>query len=235
MDISHPCAAQAPESPEPAPLWLFCRLCDLAIVCGDVGLAKDVAIVACNKWKNAVAWVYAARAFLLLHNFAEAETALAEANIRNPDSPDIWGYLVLANLGQYVLGDASRIDQAAKCLDQARNLFLNDGNILTDVGVAFSKVDRLTLAADVLKTASELPYGAFTKHAKLALARVLAKQNRLVEACDEYATLLTTAKDDEAPVLEAELAPLLHVLGKDLKEADLLDDAADAAEDAPFP
>ncbi|KAH8056881.1 hypothetical protein JL722_7101 [Aureococcus anophagefferens] len=170
----------APESPEPAPLWLFCRVCDLAILQGDLDLAKD---------------------------HAEAEAALTEANIRNPDSAETWGYLVLANLGQYVLGDSKRIDQAASCLDQAKNLFLDDGNILTDVGVAFAEVDRLTVAAEVLAAAAALPYGDFTKHAKLALARVLAKQNKVVEATDEYASLLGTATGDEAAILKAELAP----------------------------
>ena len=206
----------APESPEPAPLWLFCRVCDLAILQGDLDLAKDVAIIACQRGKNAVPWIMAARAFILLGEHAEAEAALTEANIRNPDSAETWGYLVLANLGQYVLGDSKRIDQAASCLDQAKNLFLDDGNILTDVGVAFAEVDRLTLAAEVLATAAALPYGDFTKHAKLALARVLAKQNKVVEATDEYASLLGTATGDEAAILKAELAPLLAVLGKPL-------------------
>ena len=206
----------APESPEPAPLWLFCRVCDLAILQGDLDLAKDVAIIACQRGKNAVPWIMAARAFILLGEHAEAEAALTEANIRNPDSAETWGYLVLANLGQYVLGDSKRIDQAASCLDQAKNLFLDDGNILTDVGVAFAEVDRLTVAAEVLAAAAALPYGDFTKHAKLALARVLAKQNKVVEATDEYASLLGTATGDEAAILKAELAPLLAVLGKPL-------------------
>ena len=52
--------------------------------------------------------------------------------------------------------------------------------------------------------------------AKLALARVLAKQNKVVEATDEYASLLGTATGDEAAILKAELAPLLAVLGKPL-------------------
>ena len=72
------------------------------------------------------------------------------------------------------------------------------------------------MAAEVLATAAALPYGDFTKHAKLALARVLAKQNKVVEATDEYASLLGTATGDEAAILKAELAPLLAVLGKPL-------------------
>ena len=147
-------------------------------------------------------------------NPKDAETALEEANVLDPASAACWGYLALANLRQYDLGDDARVDRAAACVEHATQLELADGNLLTDVGVAFAAVDRLTVAVDVLRRAVALPFGGFTKHARLALARAYAKGRRHVEATDEYATLLAVAGDAEAGVLRAEMEPILKVLGK---------------------
>ena len=154
------------------------------------------------------------RALLADGNPKDAETALEEANVLDPASAACWGYLALANLRQYDLGDDARVDRAAACVEHATQLGLADGNLLTDVGVAFAAVDRLTVAVDVLRRAVALPFGGFTKHARLALARAYAKGRRHVEATDEYATLLAVAGDAEAGVLRAEMEPILKVLGK---------------------
>mgnify|MGYP003731153869 CR=1 FL=1 len=73
---------------------------------------------------------------------------------------------------------------------------------------------RPSEVVDVLRRAVALPFGGFTKHARLALARAYAKGRRHVEATDEYATLLAVAGDAEAGVLRAEMEPILKVLGK---------------------
>ena len=98
---------------------------------------------------------------------------------------------------------------------QAIQLGIADGNVMTDVGVEFVKVDRRETAADVLRRASEL-VGPHTAHAKLALARCYVRQNAHLEAADIYTELLETATGDEAALLEKELKPVIHYLGKDL-------------------
>mmetsp|Transcript_24681 Transcript_24681/g.74081 ORF Transcript_24681/g.74081 Transcript_24681/m.74081 type:complete len:589 (-) Transcript_24681:22-1788(-) len=166
------------------------------------------------------AWKSAARAFLVLKQFADAEEALQEANVLDPTDAACWGYLALANLGQYELGHAERIDQAAKCLECAIQLRIADGPVMTDIGVELAKVDRLSLAADVLQRAAELKPGPHTAHAKLALARTYVKQNAHVEAADIYAELLETAEGDEAALLEKELAPIISILGRNIEGVD---------------
>ena len=182
---------------------------------GQDGLRAGRRLAACDRHATrAAAWRGAARALLADGNPKDAETALEEANVLDPASAACWGYLALANLRQYDLGDDARVDRAAACVEHATQLGLADGNLLTDVGVAFAAVDRLTVAVDVLRRAVALPFGGFTKHARLALARAYAKGRRHVEATDEYATLLAVAGDAEAGVLRAEMEPILKVLGK---------------------
>ena len=206
---------QHPAHPDPPPLWLFLRVADLCVASGKTDYARDVALAACDRHATrAAAWRGAARALLVDGNPKDAETALEEANVLDPASAACWGYLALANLRQYDLGDDSRVDRAAACAEHATQLGLADGNLMTDVGVAFTAVDRLTVAVDVLQRAVALPFGDFTKHARLALARAYAKGRRLVEATDEYATLLGVAAGAEAGVLRAEMEPILKVLGK---------------------
>ena len=206
---------QHPAHPDPPPLWLFLRVADLCAATGKTDYARDVALAACDRHATrAAAWRGAARALLADGNPKDAETALEEANVLDPASAACWGYLALANLRQYDLGDDARVDRAAACVEHATQLGLADGNLLTDVGVAFAAVDRLTVAVDVLRRAVALPFGGFTKHARLALARAYAKGRRHVEATDEYATLLAVAGDAEAGVLRAEMEPILKVLGK---------------------
>ena len=206
---------QHPAHPDPPPLWLFLRVADLCAATGKTDYARDVALAACDRHATrAAAWRGAARALLADGNPKDAETALEEANVLDPASAACWGYLALANLRQYGLGDDARVDRAAACVEHATQLGLADGNLLTDVGVAFAAVDRLTVAVEVLRRAVALPFGGFTKHARLALARAYAKGRRHVEATDEYATLLAVAGDAEAGVLRAEMEPILKVLGK---------------------
>ena len=48
------------------------------------------------------------------------KTALEEANVLDPASAACWGYLALANLRLYDLGDDARVDRAAACVDPLR-------------------------------------------------------------------------------------------------------------------
>ena len=195
------------------------RVADLAIATDDALLAKGVAVAACQAHApRAAAWRALARACLILKEFADAEQAAEEANVLDPANASCWGYLALANLGQYELGRAARLDRAEKCLEYATQLRLADGPLMVETGRAFAEVDRLTAAESVLKAATELPFGPHSSHARLALARVYARQNAHVEAADEYATLLAVAEGADAELLRAEVEPVLSKLGHSFRE-----------------
>ena len=207
---------------EPPPLWVSCRLGELCLSLGELALATDVYLQACRTWTTAAAaWRGAGRALLAQNEFAQAEDALAESNARNRREPATWALLALANLGQYELGDSSRVKVAAQCLEQATNLGLSCSRLLARMGVAFAAVDKLALAVDLLKraVATEPDAAALAPpgqvRPRLELARALAKQNALIEATDQYAALLQEPDADETQ-LKHELAPLLAKLGKSI-------------------
>ncbi|KAJ1463181.1 hypothetical protein M885DRAFT_504764 [Pelagophyceae sp. CCMP2097] len=203
-----------------APLWLSVAVGDASLALGDADLAAQVYLGACRAHASAAAWRGAGRALLARGDYADAERALGEANVRDKRDAATWAYLALANLGQYTLGDSARIDEAAAAVAVAERLDLVDAQLLCEVALEFTKVDRDAVSARLLRRAvAAAPTHKAARQPRRLLARALAKQCALVDAAAEYAALLEDAADAaDAESLRIELAPILAKLGKSLSQ-----------------
>ena len=85
-----------------------------------------------------------------LGKYAEAEDALAEANILNNQNPQIWGYLALLCLQSAT----PRVEEADQSLNQATRLGLGDPTLLERIGASYAALGCYRQAESTLRRAT---------------------------------------------------------------------------------
>ena len=115
-----------------------------------------------------------------LEKFGDAECALQEANVRNNQAAQVWGYMCLLCLQA---GEA-RIKQADRARNVAERLGLKDPQLLRELGNVYTSADRLETAEALFRRS--LALDETNAHTRRRLADVLSAQNAVADAVNEY-------------------------------------------------
>jgi len=202
------------------PLRLLVRLGALYLAMGRFQDAKQHFIGGSEAWQTCSMWLGVGVALLRLEAFGDAECALQEALVRNNQSAPAWGYscLLCLNAGE------SRLSQADRAREVAERLDLKDPTLLRELGNAYTSADRLETAEALFRRSLAQDDG--NVHTRRRLADVLAAQNAVADAVNEYIAIVDAfkakaasgefAKDDRAEVLVAigQSKQLLKTLGR---------------------
>eukprot|EP00297_Palpitomonas_bilix_P001307 CAMPEP_0113883708 /NCGR_PEP_ID=MMETSP0780_2-20120614/9773_1 /TAXON_ID=652834 /ORGANISM="Palpitomonas bilix" /LENGTH=1137 /DNA_ID=CAMNT_0000871089 /DNA_START=112 /DNA_END=3525 /DNA_ORIENTATION=+ /assembly_acc=CAM_ASM_000599 len=155
--------------------------------------AEEIYVKLCTIKPTATSWLGVGRCLLEKGDRAEAEEALAEANILNNRNPLVWGYLALLCLQD------NRLDEADACIKEGLRLGLSDDVVLRRLGEVYMDLGRHAVAEQTLKKA--LAFGEDIS-TRVALGRALLEQNKLSEAEQNFASVV------EAPDTEGSSAEL---------------------------
>ncbi|KAI9002325.1 hypothetical protein BC832DRAFT_114900 [Gaertneriomyces semiglobifer] len=113
-------------------------------------MAKSMFLRASSVSPTSASWLGVGRACLVMHNYDEAEDALAEANVLNNRHADVWAYLALLNL------KLNRQFEANQCIGQALRLGVKNAGVLSVVGQEFLQKDDRRAASECLRMCLEI-------------------------------------------------------------------------------
>ncbi|KAF0702371.1 hypothetical protein AaE_015982 [Aphanomyces astaci] len=215
-------------------LPLYLQLGALFIHHQQWGPAKAIFLRACHEISVASAWLGVGASFKLYFtqitycvvsvrqdDWEGAEMALAEANVLDRTSADVWGYLALVCLN----ATPPRLREAEQALEQALRydlavhiniLHKYNTTLLRELSNGFVALDKLEVAESLLRRSLLAGDSSLTRK---TLADVLAAQNCASTALDQYKKALEgcSSMGDRAALL-ARCADLLSMLGR-LEEA----------------
>eukprot|EP00741_Cyanophora_paradoxa_P004400 tig00000802_g4271.t1 len=107
--------------------------------------ARDAYFEACQLEPSCTTWLGVGLAMYCLRDFKGAEEALAEANLRNNQEPDVWGYLCCLCL------QLARLNEADMALKEALKQNITDAGILRQIGDLYLQHGRWQLADAALR------------------------------------------------------------------------------------
>ena len=180
----------------------------------NAGAAKEVYLRACRLSPTSTGWLGAGIAALELGKYAEAEDALAEANILNNQNPQIWGYLALLCLQSAT----PRVEEADQSLNQATRLGLGDPTLLERIGASYAALGCYRQAESTLRRATA---SLDVDTSRKLLGDVMAAQNKFEAALQEYETVVGATTTSDAVRKEAIVGQnrMLEALGIGSKTA----------------
>ncbi|RHY85302.1 hypothetical protein DYB35_013895, partial [Aphanomyces astaci] len=146
-------------------------------------------------------------------DWEDAEMALAEANVLDRTSADVWGYLALVCLnGETRLRPPPRLREAEQALEKALRYDLANKTLLRELSNGFVALDKLEVAESLLRRSLLTGDTSLTRK---TLADVLAAQNCASTALDQYEKALEACSSmGDRAMLLARCANLLSVLGR---------------------
>ncbi|KAL3926126.1 MAG: hypothetical protein SGPRY_003450 [Prymnesium sp.] len=107
----------------------------------------ELYLLACRQQPSCSSWLGVGASCLNLHQWEEAEEALAEANVLNNREEAVWAYLAILCFGR------SRYEEGEQALRQALKLGLCDGSLLTRIGESLRGLGRWREAETCLRRA----------------------------------------------------------------------------------
>lgn len=107
--------------------------------------AADAFSRGCQMSPSASMWLGLGRSHFARADFAQAEEALAEANIMDCHNPEVWGWLALTALR------ANKIPEADQALKEALKNDLTSAPLFRDIGRQYLKAGQLGVAESTLR------------------------------------------------------------------------------------
>lgn len=196
-------------SGQPMPLTALLYLGKLSLETGSNAKAKELFLLACRSNPSCTAWLGVGTACLRLGQKAEAEEALAEANVLNNRDEAVWGELALLCTGQ------GRFDEGEQAIKQALKLGLSDAGLLCTLGETLTAAGKWSLAESCLRRSIGCRQ---TAQACRLLGDVLHEQQQLEGAVEAYQRALASEDAATGGVsltrhCDSKLASLREVLG----------------------
>jgi tetratricopeptide (TPR) repeat protein len=182
------------------PVRVFWRAGLRVLAKGQSEQAKEVFLRGAKLYNYACLWLGVGVACFRLEQLLEAEDALQQANLLDPDHAHVWGFYTLVCLSS----GSHRLSEAVKAHKQALRLGLEDGPLLRQVAVGFMAFDKHETAEDILRralagsAAGDIPgllAPCTVAQTRKLLADVLVAQNQVSNAITEYQRV---ASDDAA-------------------------------------